>query len=112
LKAIVAFTESGSTARLISKYRPRAAIFAYTPEPTTYRRMALYSGVTPHMFERVQSTDEMIRHAEQHLLAEGHVAIGDGVVMAAGIPPNERSSTNLMKLHSVGGSTSGVPGAE
>ena len=112
LKAIVAFTESGSTARLISKYRPHAAIYAYTPEPTTYRRMALYAGVTPHMFERVDSTDEMIRHAEQHLLSEGHVEVGDGVVMAAGIPPNERSSTNLMKLHSIGSSTRGVPGGE
>ena len=112
LKAIVAFTESGSTARLISKYRPRAAIYAYTPKPSTYRRMALYAGVTPLMFERVNSTDEMIRHAEQHLLAEGHVDVGDGVVMAAGIPPNQSASTNLMKLHSIGSSTAGVPGGE
>ena len=112
LSAIVAFTESGSTARLISKYRPRADIYAYTSEVSTYRRMALYAGVTPHMFERVDSTDEMIRHAEQHLLTEGHVAFGDGVVMAAGIPPNKSASTNLMKLHSVGSSTSGVPGGE
>lgn len=110
LKAIVAFTESGSTARLISKYRPSAGIFAYTPSLDTYRRMALYAGVTPHMFERVNSTDEMIRHAEQHLLAEGHVELGDGVVIAAGIPPNVSSATNLMKLHSIGSSTSGVPG--
>jgi len=110
LRAIVAFTESGSTARLISKYRPRAAIYAYTPEPETYRRMALYAGVTPHMFERVESTDEMIRHAEGHLLAEGHVNLGDGVVMAAGIPPNISASTNLMKLHTIGSSTTGVPG--
>lgn len=109
LSAIVAFTESGSTARLISKYRPRAAIYAYTPEVSTYRRMALYAGVTPHMFERVRSTDEMIRHAEQHLLAEGHVALGDGVVMAAGTPPNLRASTNLMKLHSIGSTLSGGP---
>ena len=109
LKAIVAFTESGSTARLISKYRPRAGIYAYTPEPSTYRRMAAYAGVTPHMFERVDSTDEMIRHAEAHLLAEGHVQLGDGVVMAAGIPPNISASTNLMKLHTIGSSTTGVP---
>lgn len=110
LKAIVAFTESGSTARLISKYRPRAGIYAYTPEPKTYRRMALYAGVIPHMFERVDSTDEMIRHAETHLLAQGHVKIGDGVVMAAGIPPNISASTNLMKLHTIGESAAGVPG--
>ncbi len=112
LEAIVAFTESGSTARLISKYRPRAVIYAYTPEPKTYRRMAIYAGVRPHMFERVDSTDEMIRHAEQHLLAGGHVEVGDGVVMAAGIPPNLAAATNLMKLHSIGSSTEGVPGGE
>ena len=112
LKAIVAFTESGSTARLISKYRPRAGIYAYTPEPQTYRRMALYAGVMPHMFERVDSTDEMIRHAEQHLLAEGLLKVGDGVVMAAGIPPNVKTSTNLMKLHSLGSTTAGVPGGK
>lgn len=112
LKAIVAFTESGSTARLISKYRPRAVIYAYTPEPKTYRRMAIYAGVRPHMFERVDSTDEMIRHAEQHLLSGGHVELGDGVVMAAGIPPNLAAATNLMKLHSIGSSTEGVPGGE
>ena len=112
LKAIVAFTESGSTARLISKYRPRANIYAYTPDEKTYRRMALYAGVTPHMFERVDSTDEMIRHAEEHLLKEGRVEVGDGVVLAAGTPPNISASTNLMKLHSIGSSTSGVPGGE
>lgn len=112
LKAIVAFTESGATARLISKYRPLTAIYAYTPNPQTYNRMAIYAGVTPHRFERVGSTDEMIRHAEHHLLAEGHLDVGDGVVMAAGIPPNVSASTNLMKLHSVGSTTSGVPGGE
>ncbi len=74
--------------------------------------MALYSGVVPHMFERVESTDEMIRHAEQHLISEGHVEEGDGVVMAAGVPPNIRASTNLMKLHSIGDSTVGLSVAQ
>jgi pyruvate kinase len=112
LGAIVAFTESGSTARLISKYRPRADIFAYTPHERTYRRMALYAGVSPLPFHPVDSTDEMIQYAEQNLLAAGMVKPGDGVVMAAGIPPNQSASTNLMKLHSVGSSTVGVPGGD
>ena len=112
LGAIVAFTESGSTARLISKYRPRADIFAYTPHERTYRRMALYAGVTPLPFHPVESTDEMIEYAEQNLLASGIVKPGDGVVMAAGIPPNQSASTNLMKLHSIGSTTIGVPGGD
>jgi pyruvate kinase len=112
LDTIVAFTESGSTARLISKYRPRADIYAYTPLPETYRRMALYAGVTPLMFRRVHSTDEMIAYAERNLLESGIVAHGDGVVMAAGIPPNQAAATNLMKLHSIGSAIQGIPGSD
>ena len=108
LRAIVAFTESGSTARLISKYRPHTDIFAYTPHEGTYRRLALYSGVTPLRFAGVDSTDLMIEHAEQSLLDLGIVQRGDGVVIAAGIPPNQAATTNLMKLHSIGASTSSV----
>lgn len=105
LRAIVAFTESGSTARLISKYRPRADIIAYTPHEGTYRRMALYSGVTALRFGAVESTDQMIAYAEQNLLELGVVESGDGVVMAAGVPPNQAATTNLMKLHSIGSTT-------
>jgi len=108
LRAIVAFTESGSTARLISKYRPHTDIFAYTPREGTYRRLALYSGVTPLRFEGVDSTDLMIEHAERSLLDLGIVEAGDGVVIAAGIPPNQAATTNLMKLHSIGASTATV----
>jgi pyruvate kinase len=106
LRAIVAFTESGSTARLISKYRPHTDIFAYTPHEGTYRRLALYSGVTPLRFDGVDSTDLMIEHAEDSLLELGIVERGDGVVIAAGIPPNQAATTNLMKLHSIGTATS------
>jgi pyruvate kinase len=110
IRTIVAFTESGATARLISKYRPRASIYAFTPSAETYRRMSIYAGVTSHMFGRVKSTDEMINFAERLLVEGGILEPGEGVVMAAGIPPNQRSSTNLMKLHVVGSGTTGVPG--
>jgi pyruvate kinase len=102
LSAVVAFTESGSTARLISKYRPRADILAFTPSAETYRRMALLWGVTPMHFERQDSTDEMIAIAERLLLDRGLLAAGDPVAMVAGIPPNQDASTNLLKLHSMG----------
>ncbi len=102
LSTIVAFTESGTTARLLSKYRPHANVYAFTPDERTYRRMAIYGGITPLRFERVASTDEMIEYAERYLVARGLVAGGEGLVMVAGIPPNRRASTNLMKLHTVG----------
>ena len=111
LKTIVAFTESGATARLISKYRPEADLYAFTVNDGTFRRMALYRGVIPLTFERVDSTDDMIAHAERHLLDANIVRYGEGVVMVAGIPPNRASFTNLMKLHSIGSVSSGVPEA-
>ncbi len=109
LQTIVAFTETGTTARLLSKYRPTARIVAFTPVPATYRHMALYWGVKPEMFERLDSTDDMIAAAEKQLLTEGVCRHGEGVVMVAGIPPNQRASTNLMKLHVIGEGGSGVP---
>ena len=112
LNSIVAFTESGATARLISKYRPKANIYAFTVNDATFRRMALYRGVTPLTFDRVDSTDDMISHAERHLLEENIARYGEGVVMVAGIPPNRASFTNLMKLHSIGSVSSGVPNAK
>ncbi len=103
LAVIVAFTETGSTARLLSKYRPHARIVAFTPEEATYRRMAIYRGVHSRRFDRYGSTDEMLQQAEQRLLAEGICRPGDTVLMVAGIPPNQGEKANFMKLHRVGG---------
>ncbi len=109
LPVVVAFTESGSTARLISKYRPQARILTFTPNPETYRRMALYWGVTPLMIRRLDSTDEMIEEAERRILELGYAKAGNGVAMVAGIPPNQATSTNLIKLHVLGAGSEGVP---
>jgi pyruvate kinase len=97
----IAITESGSTARLLSKYRPGARIVAFTPEARTFQRMALYWGVEPRLFDRFESTDEMLHMAERRLVAEGVCAAGETVIMVAGIPPNRRNSTNFMKLHQI-----------
>lgn len=102
LDTIVAFTESGTTARLLAKYRPRADVYAFTPIESTYRRMAIYGGIRPMLLDRVRSTDQMIGSAESELLRRGLVDVGDGLVMVAGVPPNQLASTNLMKLHVVG----------
>lgn len=102
LNTIVAFTESGNTALLLSKYRPAARIMAFTPEESTLSRMALYWGVIPNNFVRLDHTDIMIATAEEALLRMDTCTIGEGVVMVAGIPPNQQASTNLMKLHTIG----------
>jgi pyruvate kinase len=108
INTIVAFTETGSTARLISKYRPEAAIVAFTPLAATRRRMALLWGVTAYPFERRDYTDHEIAAAEKFLEREEICRRGDLVVMVAGIPPNQRSATNLMKIHLVGERQGGV----
>ena len=72
--------------------------------------MALYWGVTPLRFERLDSTDEMIQAAESRLVEMGLVQPGERVAMVAGVPPNQRSATNLLKLHKVGEVARGVPG--
>ena len=109
---IVAFTESGSTARLISKYRPKARIVAFTPIERTYHNMALLAGTVPRNFMRLESTDEMIACAGALLCEAGLAEPGEAVVMVAGVPPNERASTNLMKLHVIGSGTAGMSRAD
>ena len=109
LRTIVAFTETGSTAPLVSKYRPKAEIFAFTPVVETYRRMALYAGVRPMMFDRVTSTDEMMANAERILMERGLADHGEAVIMAAGVPPNQSASTNLIKIHVIGSALGGGP---
>jgi len=111
LELIVAFTESGSTARLVADYRPEAAIVAFTPQEATFNRLALVWGVTPLRFPTLESTDEMIEEAERQLLERGMVKAGDWMAMAAGIPPNQQASTNLLKLHVVGSGSDGLPGS-
>lgn len=107
-QTIVAFTESGNTARLISKYRPEARIVAFTPNDVTLRQMALYWGVSPHRFDRRTYTDEEIAAAAEILAREGVVARGDRVVMVAGVPPNVQASTNLVKVHVIGELSGGL----
>lgn len=107
---IVAFTESGNTARLISKYRPEQRIVAFTPNDVTRRRMALYWGVMSHEFERRDSTDEEMAAAARDLEADGLAENGEMVVMVAGVPPNFQAATNLVKVHKIGEPSGGLGG--
>lgn len=107
---IVAFTESGSTARLISKYRPEQQVVAFTPNEGTQRQMAMYWGVIPHGFERRSSTDDEMAQAASLLEQEGAAKEGELVVMVAGVPPNFQASTNLVKVHRIGELAGGLGG--
>ncbi|HLE95214.1 MAG TPA: pyruvate kinase [Acidimicrobiia bacterium] len=100
--AIVAFTESGNTARLISKYRPEGRIVAFSPNEGTLRRMALFWGVSPHEFERRDHSDDEMAAGSAILVQEGLANVGDTVVMVAGVPPNIQASTNLLKVQVIG----------
>ncbi len=101
-KVIVAFTQSGSTARLVSKCRPRMPIIAATPLPRTACRCSLYWGVHPLLIEPVQHTDEMISNVDRQLNELGICNEGDVVVVTAGTPIGRCGTTNTMKVHVVG----------
>jgi pyruvate kinase len=103
MKVIAVFTETGSTARLLSKYRPRAPIIAFSPVQETRRRMSLYWGVVPRTIAPVRDIDELSAIAEKRLLEERLVARGDVVGIVAGTPFGQKGTTNFMKLHRIGG---------
>jgi pyruvate kinase len=109
-KTIVAFTETGSTARLISKYRPEQRVVAFTPNEATLRRLSLLWGISPHAFERKVYTDDEMAAAAQILEEEGICVQGERVVMVAGVPPNFQASTNLVKVHQIGEPSGGLGG--
>ena len=99
--AIVAFSESGATARLISKQRPVAPIIAFTPFDPVRQRMALYWGVVPHTMPRIEQTDERVREVERRLQAEELATKGQRIVILSGTLTGQRGGTNLMKLHQI-----------
>ncbi|MFD2681567.1 pyruvate kinase [Bacillus seohaeanensis] len=102
VNAIVAPTESGHTARMISKYRPKAPIVAVTASESVSRRLSLVWGVCSRVGKLVETTDEMLEMAVEESLDSGFVKHGDLVVITAGVPVGESGTTNLMKIHIVG----------
>jgi pyruvate kinase len=99
-KLIVAFTESGSTARLVSSYRPRAAIAAITYNDDTYRRLALWWGVIPVKSAFAPSTDDMIVRGEELLTRGKLAAAGDTILMLAG-QSHTAGATNMLRVHTI-----------
>ena len=101
-KVIVAFTRSGSTARLVSKFRPGIPIIAYTPDKKIKNRMCFYWGVTPKIMRLLATTDEMIIEVEKSLVKERIVKKGDRIVIISSSPLSTLGKTNFMKLHRIG----------
>lgn len=101
--AIVTPTESGHTARMISKYRPKSPIVAVSSSEKVARRLSLVWGVYPQLGKKAITTDEMLSIAVQESLNSGIVKHGDLVVITAGVPVGEAGTTNIMKIHVVGG---------
>src|SRR5882724_10241675 len=100
-KAIVAFTRSGKTALLMSKYRPVAPIMALSADETACRQMALFWGVTAHCVTDVENTDDLVQRVEDKARESGLVHSGDVVIVTAAAPVASIGETNMMKLHRV-----------
>ncbi|WP_251519934.1 MULTISPECIES: pyruvate kinase [Staphylococcus] len=102
VKAIVAATESGSTARTISKYRPHSDIIAVTPSHETARQCELVWGIHPVVKEGRKTTDALLNNAVATAVETEKVQNGDLIIITAGVPTGEKGTTNMMKLHLVG----------
>jgi pyruvate kinase len=101
-KAIITSTESGYTARMVSKYRPKSPIIAVTPIEPVMRRLALTWGVIPVLGTPAETTDEMFDIAVRGGIDSGNVKLGDTVIITAGVPVGRSGSTNLIKIHTIG----------
>ncbi|SDG33059.1 pyruvate kinase [Fontibacillus panacisegetis] len=100
-KAIITPTESGFTARMVSKYRPKAPIIAITRHPHVMMKLCLMWGVIPVMGSEVRSTDEMFASAIENSCKTGLLKDGDFVVISAGVPIGKSGSTNLIKIQQI-----------
>jgi pyruvate kinase len=100
--ALVAFTQSGDTARRLARLHSRAKVLAFTPEEAVQRQLALSWGVQAHRVWTVQTTDEMVRQVDSALLAQRVCRPDDLVVIVAGTPPSTPGTTNTIRVHHIG----------
>ena len=98
--ALAVMTESGTTARLLSKHQPAAPIVAFTPNEATRRRMALYWGVDPRVMQWL-NPDEQVTEIERRFTSERSGRPGDRIVLLAGTVAGRPGGTNVMKLHTI-----------
>ena len=105
---LVAFTESGDTARRLSRYRSGIPMIAFTPEPVVRSQLALSWGIETFLGPEVQHTDEMVAQVDEALLDADRCKEGDLVVIVAGSPPGIPGSTNALRIHKMGDARNGA----
>lgn len=110
-KYLCVFTESGDSARRMSRLRSSIPMLVFTPHEAIRRRMALTWGVRSFLVEPVTHTDDMFVQVDDFLLGEGLAGIGDKVVVIAGTPPGIAGSTNDMRVHCIGDAHGGAAAA-
>jgi pyruvate kinase len=101
-RGIFCNTSSGSAARLVSKYRPKTPIIAFTPEETTYHQLAFSWGVQPYLIPEVSNAEEMLTTVVKAAVEMELAEKGDKVVITSGVPIGTPGSTSLIKVHTVG----------
>jgi len=107
-KYLIAFTQSGDSARRMCRLRSSIPMLALTPEQATFNRLALSWGLEPLIVPTVTTTDEMVKQADQILIKSGTVAKGENVLIVAGSPPGIPGSTNAMRVHVIGAAVDGI----
>ncbi len=107
-KYVVAFTQSGDSARRMSRLRGPIPLIAFTPEAVVRSQLSLTWGVETFKTAPVEHTDEMVRQVDENLLRLGRVSEGDLVVIIAGAPPGIPGSTNALRIHRMGDAIKGV----
>ncbi len=105
---LVAFTQSGDSARRMSRLRSVIPILALTPEESTAHQLALSWGVEPIVIPPAKHTDEMVKQIDSSLLDTGRASVGEHIVIVAGSPPGIPGSTNAMRVHRIGDAVAGI----
>ena len=101
-QALVAFTQSGDTARRLAEHRSPIPLLAFTPVPEVRSQLALVWGVETFLVPSVQHTDEMVRQVDSAMLELGRMQVGDLVTIVAGSPPATSGSTNALRVWRLG----------
>jgi pyruvate kinase len=107
-KILVAFTQSGDSARRMSRLRSPIPMLAMTPDKGTYNRLSLSWGVEPMLTAVVNHTDEMVMQVDSLLIESKRVKLGDLVLIVAGSPPGIPGSINAMRVHKIGDAVGGA----